>query len=90
MNHSNTKESDFFASTPPLEAKRMFFSKYANEPVKNNLKKELGFIDVRKAYFNGTPRRNLFVTLPRQLGLPGHWVGRQVRCVYGTRNAGTI
>ena len=30
------------------------------------------------------------MTLPRELGLPGHWVGRQVRCVYGTRDAGAI
>ena len=90
VNHSNTKESDFFTSTPPLEAKRMLFSKYANEPVKNNIKMELGFIDVREAYFNGTPRRNLFMSLPRELGLPGHCVGRQVKCVYGTRDAGAI
>ena len=30
------------------------------------------------------------MSLPRELGLPGHWVGRQVRCVYGTRDAGAI
>ena len=30
------------------------------------------------------------MTLPRELGLPGHWVGRHVRCVYGTRDAGAI
>ena len=90
VNHNNTKSSDFYASTPPLEAKRMLFSKYANEPIRNGEKLQLGFIDVRKTYFNDTPRRHLFMTLPRELGLPNHWVGRQVKYVYGKRDAGPI
>ena len=50
----------------------------------------LSFVDVRKAYFNGNPKRNLFMSFPRELGLPPNLVGRQVRCVYGTRDAGEI
>ena len=85
VNHSGTREDSYFASTPPLEAKRMLFAKYASSPTKNGVEQQLSFVDVRKAYFNGIPRRNLFMSLPRELGLPGSWVGRQVRCVYGTR-----
>ena len=90
VNQSNSKEADLFASTPQLEAKKMLFAKYANQPEKDGVKMRLSFIDIRKAYFNGTPRRNIFMTLPRELGLPGHWVGKQIRCVYGTRDAGAI
>ena len=50
----------------------------------------LGFVDIRKAYFNAIPKRNIFMTLPKELGLPGHWVAKQVRCVYGTRDAGAL
>jgi hypothetical protein len=59
-------------------------------PTKNGLPQRLSFVDIRKAYFNGIPKRNIFMSLPRELGLPGHWVGHQVRCVYGTRDAGAI
>ena len=50
----------------------------------------LSFVDVRKAYFNGTPKRNVFMSLPKEMGLPSHYVAKQVRCVYGTRDAGSI
>ena len=90
VNHDGTREDSYFASTPPLEAKRMLFAKFAEQPSKDGIEQRLSFVDVRKAYFNGIPRRNLFMHLPRELGLPGHWVGRQIRCVYGTRDAGAI
>ena len=44
---------------------------------------------VWKAYFNGTPTRPLFMALPNDLGLPSLYVAKQVRCVYGTRGAGS-
>lgn len=50
----------------------------------------LGFVDAKKAYFNGVPKRNVFVRLPREMSLPAHMVGLQVRCVHGTRDAGAI
>ena len=90
VNHDGSKEDIYYAFTPPLEAKRMLFAKFADSPTKNGIEQRLSFVDVRKAYFNGIPRRNLFMSLPRNLGLPGHWVGRQIRCVYGTRDAGAI
>ena len=90
VNHDGTREDSYFASTPPLEAKRMLFAKFADSPRKNGVEQRLSFVDVRKAYFNGIPRRNLFMSLPREFGLAGHLIGRQVRCVYGTRDAGAI
>ena len=45
-------EDSYFASTPPLKAKRMLFAKYASCPTKEGIEQELSFVDVRKAYFN--------------------------------------
>ena len=30
------------------------------------------------------------MSLPKEMGLPSHYVAKQVRCVYGTRDAGSI
>ena len=84
------KDDSFFASTPPLESKKMLFARYADHPIKNGLPQRISFVDIRKAYFNGIPKRNIFMSLPKELGLPSHLVGKQVRCVYGTRDAGAI
>ena len=51
---------------------------------------EVSFIDIRKAYFNGIPRRNLHLFLPREAGLGPKAVAHLLRCVYGTRDAGMI
>ena len=48
------------------------------------------FIDIKKAYFNGVPSRLIYMSLPPELGLPKHFVAKQTRCVYGTRDAGMI
>ena len=90
VNYGGTKEESFYASTPPLEAKKLLFKKYADKPIVNGAHMRLGFVDVKKAYFNGVPKRNVFMRLPREMGLPAHMVGLQVRCVYGTRDAGAI
>ena len=47
-------------------------------------------VDICKAYFNGIPTRNLYVRLPAELGLPKNVLGKLVRCMYGTRDAGAI
>ena len=49
-----------------------------------------GFVDIRKAYFNAMPERAIYMRLPREMGLPSNVVARQVRCVYGTRDAGKL
>ena len=61
-----------------------------NMPTVDGVPMRLGFVDIKKAYFNCLPKRNVFMRLPREMGLPAHMVGLQIRCVYGTRDAGSI
>ena len=84
------KQDAFYASTPPLEAKKLLFSRLAQEKRRGKEPLRLSFLDVKKAYFNGIPRRDVYMSLPKELGLPSHFVAKQVRCVYGTRDAGAI
>ena len=51
---------------------------------------ELHFVDIKKAYFNGIPRRRLHLFVPKELGLHKGAIARLKRCVYGTRDAGMI
>ena len=90
VNKTGENNDHFYASTPPLEAKKAMFNRYANTARLGKLPLRLSFIDVRKAYFNGIPKRNVYMSLPKELGLPSHFVAKQVRCVYGTRDAGAI
>jgi hypothetical protein len=50
----------------------------------------LSFVDLKKAYFNGTPVRDIYMSPPRELGLPKSQLATQMKCVYGTRDAGMI
>ena len=50
----------------------------------------LSFVDIRKAYFNGVPKRNVHLAFPKELGIPDNLVAHLKRCVYGTRDAGAI
>ena len=84
------KNDSFFASTPPLEAKKLLFAKIARERKRNGKCLQLSFVDVRKAYFNGIPKRSVYMAFPKELGLPSNMVGKLVRCAYGTRDAGAI
>ena len=90
VNKTGEKNDLFYASTPPLEAKKAMFSRYAQHTRAGAKPLRLSFVDVRKAYFNGTPKRDIFMSLPREMGLPSHYVAKQVKCVYGTRDAGAI
>ena len=90
VNYGTTTEASFYAATPPLEAKKILFAKYADEPVRLGKQQRISFVDIKKAHFNALPKRNIFMSLPKELGLPGHWVAKQVRCVYGTRDAGAL
>ena len=86
----NTRKSDeYFASTPPLEAKRLLLSQFATQrSLPDGRALEMSFIDIKKAYFNAIPRRQLHLFLPREMGLGPRAVARLKRCVYGTRDAG--
>ena len=75
---------------PPLEAKKCLFSRLAQERQRDGVPLRLDFLDVKKAYFTGIPKRDVYMTLPHELGLASHLVAKQVRCVYGTRDAGAI
>ena len=85
---------EFYASTPPLEAQRIMFNRFASERHRTingkQVPLQLSFVDIRKAYFNGIPKRCVYMDLPREMGLGKEWVAKQVRCVYGTRDAGSI
>ena len=81
-------DDSFYAATPPLEAKRLLFSQFASRCQREEL--QLSFVDVRKAYFYGVPERTIYVRLPPELGLGKGVVGKLVRCMYGTRDAGAI
>ena len=84
------QDEAYFPATPPLECKRALISQMATERTRNGKCLKLCFIDVRKAYFNGRPTRNIFVRLPREMGLPRTMLGKLKRCLYGTRDAGHI
>ena len=82
---------DFFsASTPPLEGKRMLFSRYVSERKRKGKPLRISFVDIRKAYFHALQERAIFMRAPKELGLPPNTVEQQVRCVYGTRDAGKL
>ena len=49
---------------------------------------QLSFIDVRKAYFNGVPRRPAHMKFSKESGFPSKMVAKLVRCAYGTKDAG--
>ena len=66
------------------------FSQYASERHGKGKPLRLNFVDIRKAYFNGRPTRNLSMHFPKELGLPSNVVARLVRCAYGCRDAGHI
>ena len=87
---ANEPDHNFYAATPPLEAKRLLFSQWASEQTAGSRKPKLSFVDIRKAYFNGTPLRSIYLRLPKELGLPSNVLGKLVKCCYGTRDAGSI
>ena len=83
-------DESFFAATPPLEAKRLLFSEFSSQRTRKGKPLQISFVDVKKAYFYGIPEREIFVRLPPELGVSKQYVGKLVRCMYGTRDAGAI
>lgn len=90
VNKNGKKNDAFYASTPPLEAKKMLFSEFASERKRKGKPLRLSFVDVRKAYFNGRPTRNIFMRFPKELGIAPNLVGKLIRCAYGCKDAGHI
>ena len=89
-----SRPPEFHASTPPLEAQRAMFSRFASEPFREiegkRVAVQMSFVDIRKAYFNGIPKRLVYIGLPKKLGLGRDYVGKLMRSCYGTRDAGAI
>ena len=73
-------DASFFAATPPLEAKRLLLSHWATQRRLHGERLHLHFADARKAYFNGTPERSLYLRLPKELGLGPGVAGRLLMC----------
>ena len=84
INKGGDRPDHFFASTPPLEAKKLLFARIAQERMRSGQHFQLSFVDVRKAYFNCIPRRPVYMQFPKELGLPNHLVAKLVRCAYGS------
>ena len=78
VNKGNTKEETFFASTPPLDAKKAICMTYATKPTSKGLHMRLSFVDINETYLNATPKRNLCMNFPKELGLPPGLVARHV------------
>ena len=76
------------AATPPLEAKRLLFNKFAHRRRPRGPKLQPSVRDITKAYFNAKPNRNLYLKILREMGLPSNAVGKLLRCCYGNRDAG--
>ena len=83
-------DESFYAATPPLEAKRLLFSEFSCQRTRDGKPLQISFVDVKKAYFYGIPEREMYVRLPPELGVSKQYVGKLVRCMYGTRDAGAI
>ena len=84
---STHADTSFYAATPPLESKRMLLSDWATRRTHEGKPLKLSFVDIRKAYFNGTPSRRLYIRLPPEMGMGKSTVARLERCMYGTRGA---
>ena len=65
----------------------LLFDRYSNERTRDNELLLLSFVDIKKAYFNGWAQRDVYMSPPRGLGIPADLLCKQIRCVYGTRDA---
>ena len=93
--HMFSSRAFFFARTLPGGSKTILFSTNAskrNSKAADNtsLPLRLSLIDIKKAYFKGVPAREIYMSLPPELGRPKHLVATQASCVYGTCDAGMI
>ena len=90
VNKGGEQVDAFDASTPPLEGVNICFSQFLPERTRKGKPLRISFVDIRNAYLNVAPTRNLFMHLPKELGLAPNLVGGLVRCAYGCRDAGPM
>ena len=81
-----------FVAMPPLEAKRMLFSRavtrQTSKPPRRAGPKKLMFIDVRKAHLNPKYDHDVYIDFPAEAGAPEGYCGKLVHWLYGFRPAG--
>ena len=68
------RESDMRARLVACE-----LNKECNNDLFHASRARLSFVDMYKAYFNGIPRRDVFMPIPKELGLPAELAARQVK-----------
>ena len=78
---------DLFAATPPLEAKRMLFSRAATKRYDGRWRK-LMFIDVKKAHLYPECDDEVYIELPPEANAPPGMCGKLRYWMYGCRKAG--
>ena len=59
------RRDDLFAETPPLECKRIIFSRAATRR-KDGRRRKMMFIDVRKAHLNGVCEDDVYIEVPQE------------------------
>ena len=77
---------DLFAETPPLEAKRILMSRAVTRR-RDQRKRKLMFIDVRKAHLNPKCEGDVYIELPEECGAPEGMCGKLNYWLYGFRPA---
>jgi len=85
------KRLDLFAATPPLEAKKLFFSAAVTEGIgydagyqQSGMK--IDFIDISRAFFQADAIREVYVELPAEDAADG-MCAKLKKSMYGTRDA---
>jgi hypothetical protein len=77
--------AEIFASMPPLEAKKILFSRAASQ-IGEKKKLKLLFIDIKKAHMNGVCKEWAFVEMPEEIREAG-FCGMLKFWLYGMRPA---
>ena len=77
---------DLFAETPPLEAKRMLFSRAATRSKKGSRRKLL-FIDAKKVHLNPKCEGEVYIELPAEAEAGPEMCGKLNFWLYGFRPA---
>ena len=77
---------DLFAETPPLEAKRLLFSRAATMLSDGRFRKLL-FIDAKKAHLNPECEGDVYIQLPKECNSSPDMCGKLNYWLYGFRQA---
>lgn len=76
VNKTGENNDAFYASTPPLEAKKMLFSQFASEKNRKGKPLRLSFVDVRKAYLMGSRHGTSSCSFQRNSDWHPNWLAK--------------